>query len=396
MAGDVEVCGVCSDNFIVSAKCIKCDFCKKCYHPSCVNIRDSWYKFLTENSSLFWFCDHCKNLWRSNKVIDENLVPNECETLRKEVECLNREKELLNNLISELKYSNETQKALISTYQNRVVDKSSGLSSPNQPRNSYSEVAKTQKSVKSILVIKNQNQTVPIDAVYEEVTKTLNPASVEARINGTKKIRGGVVIDCDSEDSLKKIKDGLNEKLGNKYDINVPKMFKPRLIVKDVRVCDYTNNEEVIKNIVALNGIGESAMSEIKIITHLKYFNKINLIIEVSPMIRKMMLEKQFIFIGWKKSYVSDYLRIIQCYKCYGYGHVEKECRGTLTCSKCTEGHKFNACKSINDVFINCVNHNKKLRKTVPVDHSVKSKDCPIYLNYLSVLKQRIDYGENL
>lgn len=48
MADDVEVCVVCSDNFIVNSKCIGCKLCRKKFHLICVGVKNSWQKLLVD------------------------------------------------------------------------------------------------------------------------------------------------------------------------------------------------------------------------------------------------------------------------------------------------------------------------------------------------------------
>lgn len=72
-------CSVCSDNFVVSSKCLRCGYCQKPFHPQCVKIKDSIHKSIQDINSIFWFCDGCKpvvmdkltsNLLASDKPVE--------------------------------------------------------------------------------------------------------------------------------------------------------------------------------------------------------------------------------------------------------------------------------------------------------------------------------------
>lgn len=59
MAGDINVCVQCPDNFIVNNKCKKGE---KYWHPVCVNTEDNVSNFISKYSdSVHWFCEACNH-----------------------------------------------------------------------------------------------------------------------------------------------------------------------------------------------------------------------------------------------------------------------------------------------------------------------------------------------
>lgn len=115
MSSEADVCFKCSDNFIVNAKFSTCERCKKKYHLMCVSLKDTWYKTLLENENIIWVCNPCivdmKSSLRNSVSKD-----NESEKiLAKEIQCLTREKNLMQKLLSELEYTVELQKSVISS-----------------------------------------------------------------------------------------------------------------------------------------------------------------------------------------------------------------------------------------------------------------------------------------
>ncbi|CAH2014373.1 unnamed protein product [Acanthoscelides obtectus] len=95
MADDVDVCAICADNCIVNSKVIKCKLCVKSFHPVCVGLKDLNCKYLCEFDNLISFCDNCKQVGNSSVTKSHMLI------LQKEIECLNREKDIQAKLISE-------------------------------------------------------------------------------------------------------------------------------------------------------------------------------------------------------------------------------------------------------------------------------------------------------
>nr|CAH7732384.1 unnamed protein product [Callosobruchus chinensis] len=155
-----------------------------------------------------------------------------------------------------------------------------------------------------------------------------------------------MVVHCEDENSLSRLKDSLNHKLGSKFTVSEPRKWNPRLLVKNVNLTNLPSAEAIIKDIVILNRLDEEQSSHLKFVTKLKHFQSTNIVIEVSPDLRNMFLKKGFIFIGWKKSPVSDHFRIVKCYRCCSYGHSDKNCQSDLVCPKCTRNHKLTDCNS--------------------------------------------------
>uniref|UniRef100_A0A6P7FJI1 Uncharacterized protein LOC114330961 n=1 Tax=Diabrotica virgifera virgifera TaxID=50390 RepID=A0A6P7FJI1_DIAVI len=59
MSGGGRSCAVCSDNFIVNTKLVKCDFCCECYHTNCAKVKDQFLKLKQDADNFMWFCNNC-------------------------------------------------------------------------------------------------------------------------------------------------------------------------------------------------------------------------------------------------------------------------------------------------------------------------------------------------
>ena len=71
-----------------------------------------------------------------------------------------------------------------------------------------------------------------------------------------------------------------------------------------------------------------------------------NWVLEVSPTIRKMLVIKGKVYMGWSTCRVADYFDAVRCFKCQQYGHVAKHCTHKReTCGHCGEArHRFPSC----------------------------------------------------
>lgn len=388
MSSDVEICGTCKDNFIVNSKSIKCGLCQAKYHGVCVSIRDSWLKFVSECANLAWFCNNCNNNWQhkiKSKGVDRSL-------LEKEIECLRREKHLTDKLLSELEYTVSLQKSTIAKYEGVPDDHTNHSAQTSATK--YSDVVKSGDVTSSVLIIERKDGTVPENDILKDITTSVNLADINACINATKKIRRGVAVHCEDDRSLNALKESLNGKLSSKYQIKEAIKYNPRLLINNVRLEGLDTPKQIVDNIIALNNIPEEDASEIKLVTKLVKNQYTNIVIEVSPILRKVLLQKGSVFVGWKKSVISDYIRVVRCYKCCGFGHYSKDCKElNSSCSKCSGTHCFKDCKSESNQCVNCTKQNKFYKKNFPIDHASGDPACPSLLAYTFNIKSKINYA---
>lgn len=318
--------------------------------------------------------------------------------LRHENEHLKREIITLNKLISELENVNKLQ--CVRLQELEAAETVSKLSSPPEKQGtlpSYSGALKKAINTQNpaVLIIKALDTSASVSSsdIMKDITKSVNPAHINVCINGTRKIRDGVAVRCDNMTSLNKLKDQLNTKLGPKYAINEPKKFNPRIIIKNVRSEGLATDEDLIENILFLNELDNYEHSCCKIITKLKYFNNCNIVLEVDPSLRKLILSKGYLFIGWQKCMVDDHIRILRCFKCSGYGHLENKCLSkTPFCPNCSGEHILKNCDSEMKKCANCTTHNNRFKRNLDVNHSAKDSCCQIFQNYFENLKGKIRY----
>ncbi|XP_030759177.1 uncharacterized protein LOC115884666 [Sitophilus oryzae] len=406
MADDVHVCVRCSDNFIVNQKFLKCNGCSGVFHYHCTGLKDAQCKFIGESDSVMWFCDQCCELnpgypaqGLHNNTSDITNLKCEISVLRKEVDCLNREKCLLNKLLTEMECSTKLLKSRLEECEQKIINDKNAIDS-NINNNtsikkgiSYSSALTSKVNNESaVLLIKSSNNALNSDEVLKNVTGSVNPADLKVCINNTKKIKNGMAIMCQDSGGLHTLRDELQAKLGSRYVFSESKKFNPRMLIKNVRVqepCDETN---IVDSIYMLNDLSAFDKSDFKLVTRLKNVNNSDLLVEVSPLLRKFLLSRGFLWVSWKKSAVVDHLHILRCYNCCQFGHTSKNCKNTLVCWRCSASHQGKDCQCKEEKCVNCHNHNLKYKTSWPVNHSVKSSDCHTYNDYVLFLKSRIIY----
>lgn len=100
-----DICPFCKDNFIVNSRSITCDLCKYKCHSHCARIKDDICKSLIKIENLKWLCDKCLKSFGEGG----NQVP----SYKIELECAQRENELIRKFIRDQEYTISLQKEII-------------------------------------------------------------------------------------------------------------------------------------------------------------------------------------------------------------------------------------------------------------------------------------------
>lgn len=126
-----------------------------------------------------------------------------------------------------------------------------------------------------------------------------------------------------------------------------------------------------------------------------------NLVIEVSPKVRQVMIKKERLNIEHQRVHIEDFSAFVQCYKCLQFGHIQTKCTADVApCSHCaSKDHQLSDCSVKGDKkkqrCFNCHSANIKSGKSVSDAHSSTSlKDCPIVRQMMTRVNARTDYGQ--
>lgn len=394
------MCARCADNFIVVSKCIKCNLCETSFHPACISLKEDVYKVIVKNDNVFWFCEQCKQivpkkLTEAVGKCGEKSYKSNCDLITqytKEIDYLQREKELLNKLVAEMDCSNNLLKSRVIELQEKVTktlpDKGTSF------LQTYSNVVKSNvNSESAVLLVKTKVNKAGINCdVVNMLKKSVNLAETNVCVNGAKSIKNGAAIYCKDVENLNKLKEAISSKFGDKFNVDEAQKLQPRILVKNIQISEDLSSADLIENIKMLNNLNDISSSELKIVIVLKKFNKSDLVLEVSPAVRKTLITNGYVWIGWKKCAVTDHIHVIQCLKCFSFGHYAKNCKFEATCSKCSGNHDRENCNVDTFVCTNCKMHNAKYKTSYSVDHMANDKECMVYKNKVFNLKSKINY----
>lgn len=92
----------------------------------------------------------------------------------------------------------------------------------------------------------------------------------------------------------------------------------------------------------------------------------------------------EYVYIDRVRCEVERYVPpVIQCFRCFRYGHTKDQCRGSKLCKKCGQGHDEDVCQEISEYCIYCQN----------TDHSSTSKRCPQHEKQKKIKVTMADYN---
>lgn len=114
-----------------------------------------------------------------------------------------------------------------------------------------------------------------------------------------------------------------------------------------------------------------------------------NYFAEVDPILRRLLLRKGRVFVGFRALTVRDYLVVSSCVNCQDLGHVSKYCHSKEeVCGHCEKaGHRRAECpdKIKPAVCIPCLKRGKKCA-------NVRGQ-CQTYKIMVDRLAEKTDYG---
>lgn len=147
----------------------------------------------------------------------------------------------------------------------------------------------------------------------------------------------------------------------------------------------------MIENICLANDLKDNPKLEVKCIRRYnkKFGDKETVILEVDPFTHRLLINREFVFIGHQKLKCYDHVNIRRCGKCLRFSHGTQDCKLDKLCFKCgSNEHNVESCEQ-EMKCINCCDRNKKYGEAIDIKHNVFDINCPTYCNVVKSVKRR-------
>ncbi|XP_071646044.1 uncharacterized protein [Temnothorax longispinosus] len=270
---------------------------------------------------------------------------------------------------------------------------------------SYSEAVKEKKNENMIIVkpVKQQES----EATKQLVKEKIDIKNLAVGITKLKKgSKGAVILGCENETEMEKLKSTVRDKLGKEYKIMEPRRMVPKIKIINVGAKEMKADEEnLIDTILKQNKIdGDRNGFFIRIVkkivkerrnsnNNMRLKKKGNeegsIILEADEMTQRMMLEREKVNLGWRKCRVFKYLSVKRCFKCWGYYHIAKNCTRQVACHICAGNHKDSECTATKKKCVNCMHKNKTYNLKINDEHDALYAECPIFKKALEEEERR-------
>ncbi|XP_023221194.1 uncharacterized protein LOC111622954 [Centruroides sculpturatus] len=319
----------------------------------------------------------------------------------------------LSNMITKEDFKNEDNTDSVANSHKEILEQLKKMDTRSEPKTifpTYSDIVKSGGSVDTnrallkqrkpnevVLVYGKEKGTLTSDAVRKTIQEKLKPSTMKIGVERIRKIAdGGVAIElCNNGDAAT-----MEEQIVTKVPELVtkrPRKRWPFLVIYSVS--SDINKEDLVSLVFQQNEEIGDIMSEeefqkqfrVKFIIGKKGLPFQNWTVEVSPVLRKVLLQQAKINIEWSRCRVADFCPILQCFRCNEFNHTAKECpHSEPTCSHCSEAHLYKECPN-KDREPTC--NNCKRQKGNNHHHNARDTTCPIYTRIKNNVTSRTDYG---
>lgn len=369
-------CGKCSTG-CKDSNSVQCGgFCKKYFHLKCFNLSKYEYDTMFKYKNIKFFCDDCLNYIEITNENYKNLI----SIVKQNDEKITKEIVKTNKVVEEK--IEQVRKEIVKEIKSNKISEN----------DSYASKLKTAtKNMPVILKPKNNQSSASTE---KEVKEKVKPSSLNIQIKGIdKRNDGAVAIKCLRDNDRNVLVDEIKEKMGNEYEIQVPKMRKPKILITGMS--EELEKDRIIEAIRKQNDIEDNNLICVKVYKSYKNPRVYNAIIETDGNGFEAIMKRGKINIEWDRCMVYESCNVLRCFKCWGFNHKATKCNNdNQLCAKCSEaGHSYKECKNN---FVKCINCDKAKQRLnlqdIDTNHDCRSGECPVLQRKNRVEAERIAY----
>lgn len=360
---------------------VVCILCDRVFHKSEFN-RIKEAKYVT---NVLVICDEHPEV---NITSDDSEIPRVLvSTLKKELQVIKNENNLLKELNSEIKNKNVLLEEMLAS--ERKMPKIN---------KTYAEITTKQilpcPQVIPKIVVKRINKEDTTD-MAEKVLYHLNKDKTIQTRKVNVKNKDEIIINCMNTESAKTAEKLLDSKLHQLCKVEKEQLNKPVIKITGFENIFGMDNETIESDINTRNF--ETLGTKGKVLNmstnNRNYITTIYM--AVTPEMHKHIREnKDRIFVGHQNCRVYDVINVKPCYKCCRFGHSGVKCENPPECLKCAGAHLTKNCKGQKQICCaNCSYINDKYNKKHNTEHvATDSEKCEILKNKIRAFLKSTDY----
>lgn len=233
------------------------------------------------------------------------------------------------------------------------------------------------------------------DEIKREVLDKLTSVRNKLKVKNIRQSRKkGLVVELNSNADIEVFRSCKLDKIGLKID--KPKRLNPSIMIYDVEKeykIEEMKEEFIDKNFDVLEKSEIEILKDNVIFAHsfkTKDEKKVNWVVQIPGRFYERLLDRGRVYIMWRSYRIKEFINVIRCYKCQGYGHIAATCKEEeQLCGVCgKKGHVKSNC--VNKESPKCVNCSRAKRKEL--NHVAHSFDCLEYKKQIDIYKNKIQW----
>jgi len=264
---------------------------------------------------------------------------------------------------------------------------------PTAPETEKRKISKIQSEVVLVKPI-NEKDKRDNEEIKATVIKQLSEIRNKIKVIKIRQMRQkGLVIEVNGKEDVKLISSANMDKFG--LEIEEPKKLNPSIMIYDVD--EKYNKEELKKDFIKKNFDSLSTQDQTELLDKIKFLkcfktknNCVNWIVQIPGEFLENILTKGKIYMAWQIYRVREFINVVRCYKCQGYGHTAKVCHfPEHLCEWCgKQDHMKQECpQKETPMCVNCVRSRRR-----DFQHPVRSKTCPEYIKHVEIYRSKVKW----
>lgn len=390
----MAICAKRCENAISENDSLKCSTCGLLCHQECSGIQKQLCQGIIrwKPENVQYKCDKC--------LESENSMMKQFDRLQAELkrqEKVNEER--FNRLLAMLEARDKSPKQCLTNTMDQITyDSADGVENDNTWSTVVKRGKKFKKSDPAIIItpndaLKNRNET------KKSLKNKINPSDINVK-GWSNASNNAVVVRCENDDDCDKLLKEITQKFGDDYQVKKPVKRMPRF--KMLKVDNpIDDDDDFIKDLKRRNTTINDDKFKFEIIKREQVRIKgkpiedcYNIVMQTNGEAFNAVMSGGTLKTSWNVVRVVDNVYLRRCYKCYGFNHIQSECKDEkMSCSSCSLPHLKKDCKSRKEQCINCIKVNK-IHKDLKLDinHNVWSKECAVYKRKLAISRRAINY----